>query len=73
MQHIEQMIRSRPDGKVDPDEDIENFVCTPKYWTCGRPWKVGWVLQNIGSTNALADDEDDDMHDPSASSSPSMG
>ncbi|KAI8149037.1 hypothetical protein BJV82DRAFT_663379 [Fennellomyces sp. T-0311] len=25
MQHIEQMIRSRPDGKVDPDEDIENF------------------------------------------------
>ncbi|KAI9275515.1 hypothetical protein BDA99DRAFT_555303 [Phascolomyces articulosus] len=48
MQHIEQMIRSRPDGKVDPDEDIENFVCTPKYWTCGRPWKVGWVLQNMG-------------------------
>ncbi|KAI7854979.1 hypothetical protein BDC45DRAFT_440074 [Circinella umbellata] len=72
MQHIEQMIRSRPDGKVDPDEDIENFVCTPKYWTCGRPWKVGWVLQNIVSTNSLVDDEDDDIHDPSGSFSPSM-
>ncbi|KAJ8663033.1 hypothetical protein O0I10_001210 [Lichtheimia ornata] len=56
MQHIEQMIRSRPDGHVDPDEDIEGFVCTPKYWTCGRPWKVGWVLQN----NA---EEDEDLQD----------
>lgn len=56
MQHIEQMIRSRPDGHVDPDEDIEGFVCTPKYWSCGKPWKVGWVLQN----NA---EEDEDLQD----------
>lgn len=49
------MIRSRPDGRVDPDEDIEGFVCSPKYWSCGRPWKVGWVLQQNN-----ADDLDDD-------------
>ncbi|KAI8365282.1 uncharacterized protein BYT42DRAFT_596063 [Radiomyces spectabilis] len=60
MQHIEQMRRSRPDGKVDPNEDIENFVCTPKYWTCGRPWKVGWVLNHHGEDDE--DDEDMDMH-----------
>ncbi|KAI9025782.1 hypothetical protein CLU79DRAFT_743047 [Phycomyces nitens] len=47
MQHIDQMRKSRPDGRVDPDEDIEHFVCTPKYWTCGQPWKVGWVLNNL--------------------------
>ncbi|ORY98738.1 hypothetical protein BCR43DRAFT_562162 [Syncephalastrum racemosum] len=55
MQYIDQMRRSRPDGRVDPDEEIENFVCTPKYWTCGRPWKVGWVLQT--------EDDVEDMHD----------
>lgn len=55
LQHIEHMIRSRPDGRVDPDEDIEGFVCSPKYWSCGRPWKVGWVLQQNN-----ADDLDDD-------------
>lgn len=59
MQLIEQMIRSRPDGRVDPDEDIENFVCSPKYWTCGKPWKVGWVLQN----NHHSSEDDEDMHD----------
>ncbi|KAG0764626.1 hypothetical protein G6F62_003912 [Rhizopus arrhizus] len=46
LNHIEEMRRRRPDGFVDPDEDIENFVCTPKYWSCGKPWKVGWVLNN---------------------------
>ncbi|KAI9483746.1 MAG: hypothetical protein EXX96DRAFT_559562 [Benjaminiella poitrasii] len=46
LQHIEAMRRRRPDGQVDPNEDIENFVCSPKYWTCGRPWKVGWVLND---------------------------
>ncbi|KAI8370355.1 uncharacterized protein BYT42DRAFT_581988 [Radiomyces spectabilis] len=55
MQHINQMRRNRPDGRVDPNEDIENFVCTPKYWTCGRPWKVGWVL------NSNEDDETESM------------
>ncbi|KAK4520783.1 uncharacterized protein ATC70_006663 [Mucor velutinosus] len=54
MQLIDQMRRSRPDGRVDPEEDIENFVCTPKYWNCSRPWKVGWVL------NSQHDDEDDE-------------
>lgn len=47
MQHIDAMRRKRPDGEVDPNEDIENFVCSPKYWTCGKPWKVGWVLENL--------------------------
>ncbi|KAI7904121.1 uncharacterized protein BX663DRAFT_504038 [Cokeromyces recurvatus] len=46
LQHIEAMRRRRPDGHVDPNEDIENFVCSPKYWTCGKPWKVGWVLND---------------------------
>ncbi|KAI7865095.1 hypothetical protein BDF14DRAFT_1744473 [Spinellus fusiger] len=46
MKHIDQMRKSRADGQVDPNEDIEHFVCTPKYWTCGQPWKVGWVLNS---------------------------
>ncbi|KAI8056538.1 uncharacterized protein B0P05DRAFT_560082 [Gilbertella persicaria] len=54
LQHIEAMRRSRPDGRVDPNENIENFVCSPKYWTCGKPWKVGWVL------NSLNEDDDED-------------
>lgn len=32
-------------GQVDIDQDIENFSCHPKYWTCNKPWKVGWVLK----------------------------
>ncbi|KAI8066628.1 hypothetical protein BC940DRAFT_301911 [Gongronella butleri] len=46
MQYIDEMRKKRPDGHVDMDEDIEGFVCTPKYWSCGRPWKVGWVLND---------------------------
>ncbi|KAL0095329.1 hypothetical protein F4703DRAFT_1823708 [Phycomyces blakesleeanus] len=57
IQFIDQMRRSRPDGKVDPDEDIEGFVCVPKYWSCGQPWKVGWVLNEMGDQ----DEEDEDM------------
>lgn len=68
MQLIDQMRRSRPDGKVDPDEDIENFVCTPKYWNCSRPWKVGWVLH---SQHDDEDDEDTVMADQQQQS-PSM-
>lgn len=49
------MRRKRPDGHVDLDEDIEHFVCSPKYWTCGQTWKVGWVL------NDHDDDEEDDQ------------
>lgn len=41
------MRHRRPGGHVDLDEDIENFVCSPKYWPCGKPWKVGWVLNNL--------------------------
>jgi hypothetical protein len=67
MQLIELMRRSRPDGKVDPEEDIENFVCAPKYWSCGRPWKVGWVLHS-------QHDEDEEMIEdhPSPYSSDSL-
>ncbi|KAI9015258.1 hypothetical protein CLU79DRAFT_805537 [Phycomyces nitens] len=57
IQFIDQMRRSRPDGKVDPDEDIEGFVCVPKYWSCGQPWKVGWVLNEMDGQ----DEEDDYM------------
>jgi hypothetical protein len=56
MQLIEQMRLSRPDGKVDMDEDIQNFACTPKYWNCGCPWKVGWILNSQHSL-----DEDDTL------------
>jgi hypothetical protein len=69
MQLIDQMRRSRPDGKVDPEEDIENFVCTPKYWNCSRPWKVGWVLHS--QHDGDEDDEDTIMAD-SQQQSPSM-
>lgn len=51
------MRRRRPDGYVDPNEEIENFVCNPKYWSCGKPWKVGWVLNTIHNSN---EDEDQD-------------
>ncbi|CAM0140834.1 hypothetical protein VKS41_008112 [Umbelopsis sp. WA50703] len=44
LQHIEKMRNSRPDGKLDMDEFIEGFVCSPKYWSCGQKWRVGWVL-----------------------------
>ncbi|KAI9269622.1 hypothetical protein EDC94DRAFT_645886 [Helicostylum pulchrum] len=63
MQLIDQMRRSRPDGKVDPDEDIENFACSPKYWSCGRSWKVGWVLHSQHDDA----DEDEEMMDRSPS------
>jgi hypothetical protein len=46
------MRRRRPNGQVDRDEVIENFVCSPKYWSCGKSWKVGWVL------DSLEDEED---------------
>ncbi|ORZ18143.1 hypothetical protein BCR42DRAFT_413240 [Absidia repens] len=64
MQFIDKMRRNRPDGHVDMDEDIEDFVCSPKYWPCGRPWKVGWVLLN--NNQAQLDLEEDD-HDSPAS------
>ncbi|CAO3590814.1 unnamed protein product [Absidia cylindrospora] len=76
MQYIDKMRRNRPDGHVDLDEDIENFVCSPKYWSCGRPWKVGWVLNgknnniNINNNNNQASDDDDD--NDSSSSFPSL-
>lgn len=57
------MRRKRPDGHVDLDEDIEHFVCSPKYWTCGQTWKVGWVLNNLGE-----DDEDQLASSPASSS-----
>lgn len=58
------MRRSRPDGRVDPDEDIENFACSPKYWSCGRPWKVGWVLHSQHDA-----EEDEEMLDHRSSPS----
>ncbi|KAI8643580.1 hypothetical protein BD408DRAFT_414525 [Parasitella parasitica] len=69
MQLIDQMRRSRPDGKIDPEENIENFACTPKYWNCSRPWKVGWVLHS--QHDGDEDDEDTSMADQQQQS-PSM-
>lgn len=46
MQFIDAMRVKRPGGYLDPDEDIEGFLCPPKYWKCNQAWKVGWVLQN---------------------------
>ncbi|KAI8084479.1 uncharacterized protein BX664DRAFT_337090 [Halteromyces radiatus] len=67
MQYIDKMRRNRPDGHVDPDEDIENFVCSPKYWSCGRPWKVGWVLT---PHQDAASEDDEDMDDSTSTSFP---
>jgi hypothetical protein len=61
MQYIDKMRRNRPDGHIDLDEDIEHFVCSPKYWSCGRPWKVGWVLNSM--------DDDDEVDSPVSSPS----
>ncbi|KAG2174543.1 hypothetical protein INT44_006806 [Umbelopsis vinacea] len=44
MHFIEAMRAKRPDGYLDPEEEIEGFLCPPKYWKCNQPWKVGWVL-----------------------------
>ncbi|KAL9543947.1 hypothetical protein MBANPS3_007874 [Mucor bainieri] len=65
LQHIDAMRRKRPDGEVDPNEDIENFVCSPKYWTCGKPWKVGWVLDNV-------DEDDEESSNMATSPTPSQ-
>ncbi|KAG0169501.1 hypothetical protein DFQ28_002292 [Apophysomyces sp. BC1034] len=65
MQHIEQMRRSRPDGYLDPNEDIEGFVCSPKYWNCGQPWKVGWVLNNLGEDDDEEEEDDQSVRSPS--------
>ncbi|CAO3694573.1 unnamed protein product [Rhizopus stolonifer] len=54
MQLIDSMRLFRPDRKIGLEDDIENFVCNPKYWPCGHTWKVGWVLQ----TQHSEDDDD---------------
>jgi hypothetical protein len=56
LQHIELMRQNCNGGEIDPNQDIEHFVCSPKYWSCGRPWKVGWVLNN------LDEEEEDDCN-----------
>ncbi|KAI9261449.1 hypothetical protein BDA99DRAFT_537838 [Phascolomyces articulosus] len=60
MQHITYMRRTRADGRVDPDDDIVDFVCSPKYWSCGRPWKVGWIPQGELDENDDGSIEDED-------------
>ncbi|KAI8097446.1 uncharacterized protein BX664DRAFT_326384 [Halteromyces radiatus] len=46
IQLVDGMRASRPNGKLSLDEDITSFVCNPKYWQCGQPWKVRWVLND---------------------------
>ncbi|KAI9484869.1 hypothetical protein BDB00DRAFT_852943 [Zychaea mexicana] len=61
-QHIAYMRRGRPEGRVGPDDDIVDFVCSPKYWSCGRPWKVGWIPQGgeFDEEGDVSVEEDDD-------------
>ncbi|ORZ20396.1 hypothetical protein BCR42DRAFT_408679 [Absidia repens] len=47
IQLIDAMRSSRSDGQVSLDEDIPSFVCTPKYWNCGRPWKIRWAVNDL--------------------------
>ncbi|KAI8997806.1 hypothetical protein BDB01DRAFT_713969 [Pilobolus umbonatus] len=61
LQLIEAMRRNRPDRYVDPNEEIASLLCNPKYWTCNKPWKVGWVLNRL-------DEDEDETEYPSFSS-----
>ncbi|CAO3592523.1 unnamed protein product [Absidia cylindrospora] len=47
IQLIDAMRSSRSDGQVSLDEDILSFVCTPKYWNCGQPWKIRWAVNDL--------------------------
>ncbi|KAI8141050.1 hypothetical protein BJV82DRAFT_645494 [Fennellomyces sp. T-0311] len=62
LQHIAYMRRTRPDNRVDPDDDIVDFVCSPKYWACGQPWKAGWIPHGEFDEegDVSMEDEDDD-------------
>ncbi|KAI9303079.1 hypothetical protein BJ944DRAFT_250965 [Cunninghamella echinulata] len=52
LQYIEDIRALRPDGKIDLDEEIPSFICTPKYWHCGQPWKVNWILNLPNSSSS---------------------
>ena len=45
------MRRTRANGRVDPDDDIVDFICSPKYWSCGQAWKVGWIPHDSNNNN----------------------
>ncbi|OZJ04619.1 hypothetical protein BZG36_02048 [Bifiguratus adelaidae] len=36
-------MKRKSDKRLSNDDEIEGFVCSPKYWKCGCRWKVGWV------------------------------
>ena len=59
LQHITYMRRTRANGRVDPDDDIVDFICSPKYWSCGQAWKVGWIPQDNNDNNNEFDEEAD--------------
>ncbi|KAG1286797.1 hypothetical protein G6F66_010091 [Rhizopus arrhizus] len=62
---IDSMRLFKPNRKISLDDDIENFVCNPKYWPCGHAWKVGWVLSS-------QDDEEDEEDDSSSDDHPML-
>jgi hypothetical protein len=62
---IDSMRLFKPNRKISLDDDIENFVCNPKYWPCGHAWKVGWVLSS-------QDDEEDEDDDSSSDDHPML-
>ncbi|KAJ8662937.1 hypothetical protein O0I10_001113 [Lichtheimia ornata] len=55
VQHIAYMRRTR--GHVEPEDPIIDFVCSPKYWVCGHPWKVGWISEKDDDDNTTAMDD----------------
>ncbi|KAG2219055.1 hypothetical protein INT45_008899 [Circinella minor] len=61
LQHITYMRRTRSNGRVDPNDDIVDFVCSPKYWSCGQSWKVGWIPQDNNKNNNNEFDEEGDI------------
>ncbi|KAI7848278.1 hypothetical protein BDC45DRAFT_523925, partial [Circinella umbellata] len=61
LQHITYMRRTRSNGRVDPNDDIVDFVCSPKYWSCGQSWKVGWIPQDNNNNNNSEFDEEGDI------------
>ena len=46
----------RTRGHVEPEDPIIDFVCSPKYWICGHPWKVGWISEKDDDDNTILDD-----------------
>lgn len=45
----------RTRGYVGPEDPIIDFVCSPKYWPCGKPWRVGWISEKDEDDTIMED------------------